>query len=153
VNWARDRQEVDVGEINKQINIGAPLTTVYTYVYNPRNAPNFISSITRVISGPEGDPSPGQSWKAEADFMGQKRLINLRVAELIPNKIVRFVLEGDPEAVVQLKLTGDKAGDNTSVALSLEANGVPTLFLNALLGGLLAQDMVRLKKLLENSPG
>jgi uncharacterized membrane protein len=153
LNPVRARQEVVVGEINKQIHIGAPLNTVYIYVSNPRNAPTYISSITRVISGPEGDPSPGQTWKAEADFMGQRRLINLRIAELVPNKIVRFILEGDPEAVVQLKLTGDRAGENTSVALSLEATGVPTLFLNALLGGLLSQDMVRLKKLMENSPG
>ena len=128
------------------------MKTVYAYVSDPRNAPKYISSILRVISGPEGEPAPGQSWKAEADFLGQKRLINLRIAELVPQKVVRFVLEGDPEAVVQLKLTSDKATESTAVALSLDANGVPTLFLNALLGSLLSQDMVRLKKLLESAP-
>lgn len=142
-----------MGEINKQITIGAPIKAVYDYVSDPRNASKYISSITRVISGPEGTPAAGHSWKAEADFMGQKRLINLRIADLVPQKLVRFVLEGEPEAVVQLKLTSDKATESTAVALSLDANGVPTLFLNALLGGLLSQDMVRLKTLLEKARG
>lgn len=140
-----------MGEINKQISINAPLNTVYAYVSDPRNAPKYISSITKVLSGPQDAPAPGQTWRAEADFLGQKRSINLKIDELVPSKLVRFVLEGDPEAVVQLRLTGDKANENTSVSLSLDANGVPTLFLNALLGGLLSQDMVRLKKLLESS--
>lgn len=142
-----------MGEINKQINIAASVKSIYAYVSDPRNASKYISSITRVISGPEGEPSAGQVWRAEADFLGQKRLINMRIGELVPNKLVQFILEGEPEAVVVIKMTGDRAREHTSVALSLDANGVPTLFLNALLGNLLSQDMVRLKKLMEHHAG
>jgi uncharacterized membrane protein len=139
-----------LGEIKKQITIDAPAKKVYEYVANPRNAPRYISSITKVLSGPDEDPAPRQVWRAEADFLGQKRQLDLRISELIPNKLVRFVLEGDPEAVVQLRLTADQSTPSTTVALSLDANGVPSLLLNALLGGLLSQDMVRLKRLLES---
>jgi uncharacterized protein YndB with AHSA1/START domain len=139
-----------LGEINKQITINAPVERVYTYVSDPRHAPKYISSITKVLSGPQEEPAPDQVWRAEADFLGQKRHINLRIGELVPNRLVRFVLEGDPEAVVELRLMGDESKESTAVKLSLDANGVPSLLLNALLGGLLAQDMVRLKRLLES---
>lgn len=139
-----------MGEINKQVTIDSPAKKVYGFVSNPRNAPKYISSITKVLSGPDGDPAPGQVWRAEADFLGQKRLLNLRVGELVANKLVRFVLEGDPEAVVQLRLIPDNSTESTSVALSLDVTGVPTLLLNALLGGLLSQDMARLKRLMES---
>jgi uncharacterized membrane protein len=139
-----------LGEINKQITINAPVKKVYAYVSDPRNAPSYISSITRVLSGPEEDPAPRQVWRAEADFLGQKRIINLRIGELIPNKLVRFVLEGEPEAVVDIRLTAHEVMELTTVKLSLEANGVPSLLLNALLGGLLSQDLARLKRQTES---
>jgi len=109
-----------------------------------------ISSIKKVISGPEGAPAVGQVWRAEANFLGQDKLLNLRVAELVPNKLVRFALDGDPQAVVQLRLAPDSTSQSTDVALSLEATGIPTIILNAVLGGLLGQDMLRLKHLLEH---
>jgi uncharacterized membrane protein len=139
-----------LGEINKQITVDAPVKMVYAFVSDARNAPKYISSIKRVISGPEGGPAPGQVWRAEANFMGQDRLLNLRVAELVPNKLVRFALDGDPEAVVQLRLTQQESTQSTHVALSLEAVGIPSILLGAVLGGLLSQDMLRLKRLLEH---
>ncbi len=141
-----------MGEIRKQIGINVPVKQVFGYVADPRNAPRYISSITRVISGPEGEPSVGQVWKAEADFLGQKRLLDLRIDTLIPYRLVRFVLEGEPGAVVQLRLTAHESTPGTMVDLSLDANGVPALLLNALLGGLLGQDMIRLKRLIESQP-
>ena len=135
-----------MGEINKQITINAPVKKMYAYVSNPRNAPHYISSISRVLSGPEEEPAPKQVWRVEADFLGQKRIINLRIAELIPNKLVRFVLEGDPEAELDVRLISDESTDSTTVKLSLEANGVPSVLMNALLGGLLSEDLVRLKR-------
>ena len=96
-----------MGEIHKQITVGAPLKAVYAFVSDARNAPKYISSIKKVLSGPEGAPAVGQVWRAEANFLGQDRALNLRVAELVPNKLVRFALDGDPEAVVQLRLAPD----------------------------------------------
>jgi uncharacterized membrane protein len=140
-----------LGEIHKQITVDAPVGEVYAFVSDPRNAPKYISSIKRVISGPEGAPVTGQIWRAEANFLGQDKLLNLRVAGLLPNKVVRFALDGDPQAVVQLRLSPGEGGEGTHVALSLEATGVPTLLLSAVLGGLLGQDMLRLKRLLEDA--
>jgi uncharacterized membrane protein len=139
-----------LGEINKQIMVDAPVKSVYAFVSDARNTPKYISSIKRVISGPEGAPAVGQVWRAEANFLGQDRLLNLRVAELVPNKLVRFALDGDPQAVVQLQLTAHEATQSTVVALSLDATGIPTMLLSVVLGGLLAQDMLRLKRLLEH---
>lgn len=139
-----------MGEIHKQITVGAPLKAVYAFVSDARNAPKYISSIKKVLSGPEGAPAAGQVWRAEANFLGQDRALNLRVAELIPNKLVRFALDGDPQAVVQLRLAPDATSEGTLVALSLDATSIPTIILNAVLGGLLGQDMLRLKHLLEH---
>jgi uncharacterized membrane protein len=139
----------NLGEINKQVTIDAPVAKVYGYVADPRNAPHYISSIKQVMSGPDRAPATGQIWRAEADFLGQRRQINLRIGELVPNKHVRFVLEGDPEAVVHLHLHGNQHASRTAVSLSLEATGVPTFLLNAVLGGLLQEDMERLRRLLE----
>ena len=139
-----------MGEIHKQITVGAPLKAVYAFVSDARNAPKYISSIKKVLSGPEGAPAVGQVWRAEANFLGQDRALNLRVADLVPNKLVRFALDGDPEAVVQLRLAPDATSEGTLVALSLDATGIPTIILNAVLGGLLGQDMLRLKHLLEH---
>lgn len=141
-------KETTLGEINKHVTIDAPVQAVYSFVSDPRNAPRYISSITKVMSGPNEAPAPRQVWRAEADFLGQRRDINLRIRDLVPNKLVRFVLEGDPEATVEIKLIGETA-QTTTVYLSLEANGVPGMLMNALLGGLLQQDMVRLRRLLE----
>jgi uncharacterized membrane protein len=139
-----------LGEIHKQITVDAPVKTVYTFVSDARNAPKYISSIKKVISGPEGAPAAGHVWRAEANFLGQDRLLNLRVAELVPNKLVRFALDGDPQAVVQLRLAPGATSEATHVDLSLDATGIPTILLNAVLGGLLGQDMLRLKHLLEH---
>ena len=65
-----------MGEIAKQVTIDAPAKKVYSYVADPHNAPHYISSITRIISGPDGAPVKGNVWRAEANFFGQTRLLN-----------------------------------------------------------------------------
>jgi hypothetical protein len=89
-------------------------------------------------------------WIAEADFMGGVHRLNLRVAQLTPDARVRFALEGSLEGEVALLLTPSPRNTRTAVALYLEVESAPTLLLNALIGGLLADDMRRLKSLLEN---
>lgn len=143
-----------MGDIVKQTVIEAPVRKVYDYVVDPHNAPLYISSITSIISGPEGTPAKGDVWKAEANFFGQKHLINLRLNSMSQDKGVRFLLEGDPEAVLVLKLAAtdnpsNNSSDRTSVSLSLDVPSVPGLFLNAMLGGMLGEDMARLKRNLE----
>lgn len=139
-----------MGDINKQAIINAPARRVFSYVADPRNAPRFISSITSIISGPEGTPTVGRSWRAEANFLGQQRTVNLRLDKLVQDREVRFVMEGDPQATIVLDLSADDgSSERTSVALTLDVAGVPTLLLNVLLGGLLTEDMARLKRNLE----
>ena len=138
-----------MGRINRDIVIDAPAGTVFRYVTDPRNAPSYISSIKRVVSGPELPPAVGQVWVAEADFMGSMHRLNLRVKELVPDAEVRFSLEGSMNAQVALLLTPSPRNTRTAVALYLGVESVPTLLLNALLGGLLSEDMARLKSILE----
>jgi hypothetical protein len=142
-----------LGDIVKQAVIEAPVRKVYNYVVDPHNAPRYISSITRIVSGPEGEPARGDAWRAEANFFGQNHLLDLRLDSMSVDKGVRFVLEGDLAAVLVLRLTpaGNKEANQTSVNLSLEVPSVPGLLLNAMLGGMLAEDMARLKRNLESS--
>ncbi|MEO8285634.1 MAG: SRPBCC family protein [Chloroflexota bacterium] len=138
-----------MGEIVKQVAVEAPAQEVYQYVVDPRNAPQFISSINSILSGPEGTPKKGDVWKAEATFFGQRRLLNLRLDDLVVGRAVRFVLDGEPQAVLVLKLTHDGDPRRTTVSLTLDVSGVPSILLNGLLGNLLSADMVRLKSNLE----
>lgn len=138
-----------MGEIVKSIDVDAPAKEVYSYVLEPWNAPKYISSITKVLSGPQGEPKKGQVWLAEANLLGKTHQVNLRLDDAVDGRAVRFVLEGDPQAILVLQLKPDGKRDTTGVTLTVEVPGVPTIFLNALLGGLLDADLARLKKNLE----
>jgi hypothetical protein len=138
-----------LGELTREITIAAAVEEVFDYVADPHNAPRYISSITRIVSGPEGSPSVGQRWKAEANFLGQNTSIMLRLAALQPNRGVRFFLEGERPAALSLTLVGSKPVGYTKVLLSLEVPSVPTFLLAGLMGGLLSADLSRLKSQLE----
>lgn len=138
-----------MGRLTRQTNIDVPVEKVFKYLSDPRNAPNYISSITRVVSGPEGQPQEGTLWRAEANFLGKRSLVALRLARLQTDSLVTFSIEGEPRAVLSMKLESDKRGTGTHVSLLLDVPSVPDLFLNGLMGGLLSGDMIRLKRLLE----
>jgi hypothetical protein len=139
-----------MGRISRDLVIDAPVETVYRYVADPRNAPSYISSIKRIVSGPDLAPAEGQVWVAEADFMGRLHALNLRIARLAPNAEVHFAMEGSLNGELMLLLTPSPRNTRTAVALYLEVESVPTLLLNAMLGGLLSDDMQRLKHVLES---
>jgi uncharacterized membrane protein len=141
-----------LGDIAKQIVIDAPVNKVYRYVVDAHNAPRYISSITRIISGPESTPVKGDTWRAEANFFGQKHLLNLRLDALAVDKGVRFLLDGDLQATLVLRLSAGDNPSSTAVSLILDAPSVPTILLNAMLGGLLGEDLTRLKRNVETAP-
>lgn len=138
-----------MGEVVKRGVIGAPGKAVFNYVADPHNAPHYISSIKRIIAGPDGHPRQGDTWKAEAVFLGKPAVINLRLVELRPSELVRFALQGEPQAEITVELSPGPDRNHTRVALQLEVPSVPGLFLNALMGGLLEGDLSRLKEILE----
>jgi len=138
-----------MGRINRDIVIDAPSELVYGYVSDPRNAPKYISSITKIVSGPAGRPEVGQKWVAEADFLGGNHMLDLRIVQLVPNESVGFSLEGSINAEVSILLTASPRNTRTAVALYLGVESVPSLLLTGLLGGLLSEDMQRLKLALE----
>ena len=139
-----------MGDINKQTVIDAPVQSVFKYISNPRNAPTFINSITKIVSGPDGEPKEGQVWRAEATLLGKQSVINLRLHRLVAPNAVVFAIDGDPHAVVSLRLTPDSGGKpSTRVAINLDVPKVPSIFLGAIMGNLLEGDMTRLKARLE----
>ena len=139
-----------MGDISKQTIINAPMQAVFGYVSNPRNAPAFINSISRIISGPEGTPSQGQVWRADATLLGKQSVINLRLQHLDPPHRVAFVIDGDPQAMLSLRLRQDSGGAlRTHVAINLDVPKVPSIFLGAIMGNLLEGDIQRLKERLE----
>ena len=124
---------------------------MFSFVANPWNAPRYISSIKRIIAGPSGPPAVGQTWQAEASFLGRRSLIQLRLQDLRSPGPVRFTIEGEPRATLALDLA--QAGDagHTHVALSLDVPSVPSIFLSALMSPLLTGDIERLRDILEAS--
>ncbi len=133
-----------MGRLTRQATINVPVEKVFAYVADPRNAPNYISSITRIASGPEGG-----LWRAEANFLGSRSMVALRLARLQPNSLVTYSIEGEPRALLSMKLEPDGKGTGTQVSLLLDVPSVPDLFLNGLMGGLLSGDIARLKRALE----
>lgn len=138
-----------MADISKQTIIEVPGETVFRYISDPHNAPRYISSITKITSGPQGVPSEGQVWRAEANFMGRRSTINLCLSALRPNQAVQFTIEGDPQATLTMRLATDEANTRTRISLLLDVPGVPAILLNGLMGGLLEADMGRLKRILE----
>ncbi len=138
-----------MGRLTRETTIGVPVEKVYTYVADPRNAPNYISSISRIVSGPEGQPEEGGVWRAEANFLGRKSVVALRLARLNTDDQVIFSIEGEPRAALSLKLKPLAKGTGTYVALLLDVPSVPDFLLGGLMGGLLSGDLARLKRALE----
>ncbi len=140
-----------MGRLTRQTNIDVPVEKVFAYISNPRNAPEYISSITRIVSGPDGQLHEGSLWKAEANFLGRRSLVALRLARLQAGSMVAFRIEGEPSATLAMKVEPDKKGTGTQVSLMLDVPSVPDLLLGGLMGGLLSGDMSRLKRALEGS--
>ena len=138
-----------MGDLTRQTIVNSPIERVFDFVANPWNAHRYISSIKRIIAGPNGPPAVGQSWQAEASFLGRRSLIQLRLQDLRSPGLVRFTIEGEPQATLALDLA--QAGDpqHTHVALTLDVPSVPSIFLSALMSSLLTGDIERLKEILE----
>jgi hypothetical protein len=122
---------------------------VFSFVASPWNAPRYISSIKRIIAGPNGPPAVGQTWQAEAGFLGRHSLIELCLQDLRSPGLVRFTIEGEPQATLSLHLA--QAGDprHSHVALTLEVPSVPSILLVALMNPLLTADIERLRDILD----
>jgi hypothetical protein len=138
-----------LGDLTSQAIVKSPIETVFSFVASPWNAPRYISSIPRLIAGPNGPPAVGQTWQAEVSFLGQRNLIELRLQDLRSPGLVRFSIEGEPQATLELHLAQAGDPDYTRVALTLDVPSVPSILLSALMSPLLAGDMERLKSILE----
>lgn len=138
-----------MGRLTRETNIGVPVEKVYAYVADPRKAPNYISSLIRIVSGPEGQPQEGGTWRAEANFLGKRSVVALRLTRLTPNERVTFTIEGEPRAAVTMTLAPAKKGTGTHVSLLLDVPSIPDFLLSGLMGGLLSGDLSRLKRALE----
>jgi uncharacterized protein YndB with AHSA1/START domain len=137
-----------MGHLQKHGVIAAPPAVVYRYVADVRHAPQFISAITRITSGPDGPALVGQQYGADATFMGQPAVLTLRVLELVPDHTVQLALEGDPAAVLTLRLTPTRNGQATRVDARLDVPAVPGLLLQMVMGGMLDESMTRLEQAL-----
>ena len=137
-----------MGDISKKTQISAAPDVVYRYVSDPCNAPRYISAIISVDEGSHSSPAEGQVWRAEANFMGKRRNINLRIEELRPNRLVRFSIDSDPAANISMRLTPWN-GKGTEAELEVEVPGVPGILLSGVMGGMLSGDMGRLRAIME----
>jgi hypothetical protein len=138
-----------LGHLTKQLVVHSPIETVFSFVASPWNAPKYISSIKRIIDGPNGAPTVGQTWRAEVHFLGQHNIIELRMRALHSPGLVRFSIAGEPEATLSLRLTGAPTGKATAVALTLEVPSVPSILLGILMNPLLTADIERLRDILQ----
>jgi len=138
-----------LGVTVKEATIDAPAERIFAFVADAHNAPHYIGAIHKIVSGSEGPVSAGQSWQAEAAFLGQSHLITLRLLEVTPHKAVRFALEGEPQALLSAELSPGANASQTLVSLTLEVPSVPTFLLGGIMGGMLTSDLQRLKALME----
>ncbi len=138
-----------MGEVSKEVVIGAGVEKVFSYVSDPRNAPRYIGSIKKIISGPEGVPSQGQVWRAEASLLGKVSAIDLRLQELKSPHLVSFAIEGEPQATLSVRLRPHGDSRSTHVSLLLDVPSVPGLLLQGIMGGLLSSDLAHLKEIME----
>jgi uncharacterized membrane protein len=138
-----------LASISNDIAIAAPVEAAYRYVSDPRNAPNYISAIRRISAGPQGNPAEGQVWRAEADLMSSRSEIDLKIAQMVPNRLVRFAVTGDRDIdiIVEVRPHGSTGCE---VDLTVDAHGVPAMLLNLVLGSMLQSDLKRLKGVLES---
>lgn len=135
--------------LTKEIVVNVPAAQVFNFVADPHNAPQYISAIRRITSGPDGTPRIGDSWRADVNFLGRPGSVLLRLTQIDPESLVRITMEGDPRATLTLRLTPRSDNKSTSVSLHLDVPGVPDMLLNALMGGMLGGDLGRLKSVLE----
>lgn len=138
-----------MGGLTREAVVGVGTMRVFNYVVDPHNAPYYISSIARIVSGPEGVPAEGEMWRAEVNFLGRRSVVALRLAQLEVGRLVKFEIEGEPRATLTLHVTPLPAGGQTAISLRMEVPSVPDIFLNAIMGNLLSADMSRLKSVLE----
>jgi uncharacterized protein YndB with AHSA1/START domain len=138
-----------LGQLTRQTTINAPPERVFEFVADAYNAPRFISTIARIDSGPKGKAEIGQTWEAGVNFLGRPVDRTLRLVEMVSPKLMRVVLEGEPQATLTIGIAPDDTPLQSRVSLTLEAPSVPTFLLETVTGTLLAADVERLKKLLE----
>jgi len=137
-----------LGDISKKVNIKVSPDAVYQYVSDPRNTPRYISAILKIDEAAFEMPAQGQVWPADANFMGSRRKINLRIEELRPNSRVRYSINSDPPALLTMILSPD-GPNSTEAELAVDVPGIPGLLLNGVMGGMLSSGMARLKEILE----
>src|SRR5213083_819456 len=89
-----------MGDLTRETTVNALRESIFKFAADPHNAPKYVSSIRRIISGPTGDPTLGQTWQAEANFLGRNVNVTVRLAELVESEVVRFVLEGEPRSIM-----------------------------------------------------
>lgn len=138
-----------MGDLTRQLTIAAPASKIFDYVVDPRNAPRYISAFNSIISGPEGAPSEGQVWQARVNFLGKLSTIDLCLQKIISGRLVRFAIEGEPQAILSIHLAPHEDAIHTGVSLMMDVPSVPGLFLNALMGGMLEGDLARLRNIME----
>lgn len=139
-----------MGGLTKETVVAVPAERVFSYVVDPHNAPRYISSITSILSGPEGTQKQGDTWRADVNFLGRRATVLLRLAELQMGHLVKFAIEDELHATLTLRLAPRTDVGHTAISLRLEVPSVPDLFLNALMSNLLSGDMTRLKNILES---
>lgn len=141
-----------MGDLAREAEIGAEPERLFDFVSDPANAPRYISSITRIISGPQGTPAVGGRWLAQVQFLGKPEQLNLRITRLQRPHIVEFAMEGDPNALLSIRIARAGGSSKTFVSLGLNVPSVPGFLLGGMLGGLLAGDLERLRRIMESPP-
>ncbi len=142
-----------MGELTRQTVIAATQDRVFDYAADPYNAPRYIGSITAVTSGPKGDPQAGHEWQAQAKFLGSPARITLKLVRLERPHTIGFMLIGEPQARLTLRIGESGQIGRSRVSITLEVPSIPSLFLEGLMGGLLSADMSRLKAIMEAEHG
>jgi len=143
--------------IETSIDIQRPVETVFAYVADPRNGPQWQGAIKETHVTPDGPPTVGAKVTQVVSFLGVKLEPTAEITALEPNRSFSIKGRAGPaslEATYRFEVMG--AGTRLSATIQVEPGG-----LFQLAGPLFASqfkkqseaDLQRLKALLEAQQG
>ena len=139
--------------LETSFDIQRPVETVFAYVADMRNTPQWEAAVKEVRVIPDGPPTVGTKVKAVGTFLGMKLEAAFEITALEPNRCFTYEGGAGPavgETTYRFEPVG--AGTRLSVTFHLEPGGLFKIAEPLLVGQIKKQteaDIQRLKALLE----
>jgi uncharacterized membrane protein len=111
--------------IESSLDIQRPVETVFAYVTDQRNCPQWEAAVKKVQVIPDGPPVVGTKTKVVGTFLGMKLEAAFEITALEPNRSYTYQGGSDP-AVGETTMRFEPVGNSThmSVTFHMEPGGL-----------------------------